>query len=94
MLITHLLPPLIIILLVLLSIPNIHLVYQVQVLSVFIDFKKKISRFQKQHSDEIVQISRKKPRVGLIDSSLALCLVASGGEGLSLMLHMKVGKGR
>ena len=40
MLITHLLPPLIIILLVLLSIPNIHLVYQVQVSSVYIDLKK------------------------------------------------------
>ena len=36
MLITHLLPPLIIILLILLSIPNIHLVYQVKVSSVFI----------------------------------------------------------
>ena len=39
MLTTHLLPPLIIILLFLLSIPNIRLVYQVQVSSVHIDFE-------------------------------------------------------
>ena len=83
MLITHLLPPLIIILLFLLSIPNIRLVYQVQVQvsSVHIDFEMENLQISKQHSDGILQISWKKPRVGLIDSSLALCLVASGGEG-------------
>ena len=82
----HLLCPLvaILLLLLLLAVPNIRLVYQV-FLSFFLSLDFMAALYMKKYCKYrwlifFIQISMRKTRVGLIDRSLALCLVTSGAD--------------